>query len=51
MNQHILLSDIGISEKIECIYAQIIAEEDIRESYGQETIVQKRLHISGQHTV
>ena len=49
MNQHILLSDIGISEKTECIYAQIIAEEDIKESYGQETIIQKRLHISRQH--
>ena len=51
MNQQILLSDIGVSEKTERIYAQIIAEEDIKESYGQETIIQKRLHISGQHTV
>jgi len=50
MNQQILLSDIGVSEKTERIYAQIIAEEDIKESYGQETIIQKRLHISGQYT-
>ena len=50
MNQHILLSDMGISEKIECIYAQIIAEEDIKESYGQEVILQVRLNISGQHS-
>ena len=49
MNQHILLSDIGISKKIECIYAQIIAEEDIKESYGQENIVSERVHISRQH--
>ena len=51
MNQQILLSDIGVSEKTERIYAQIIAEEDIKESYGQETIIQERLHISGQHII
>ena len=49
MNQHILLSDIGITEKTECIYAQIIAEEDIKESYGQKTIIHEGLHISRQH--
>jgi len=33
------LKDIGISEKVENIYAQIIAEEEIRESYGNKAII------------
>ena len=43
------LESMHVSEKLENVYAQIIAEEDIKESYGQEAIVRKRLHISGQH--
>ena len=33
------LKDMCISEKIENRYAQIIAEEEIRESYGNKAIV------------
>ena len=47
MNQQILLSDIGVSEKTERIYAQIIAEEDIGEDYGKKAIIQERISISG----
>ena len=43
------LESMHVSEKLENVYAQIIAEEDIKESYGQEAIVQERLHISRQH--
>ena len=43
MNQQILLSDIGVSEKTERIYAQIIAEEDMEEDYGKEAILSERL--------
>ena len=43
------LESMHVSEKLENVYAQIIAEEDIKESYGQEAIVQKRLYISRQH--
>ena len=45
------LESMHVSEKLENVYAQIIAEEDIKESYGQKAIVHERLHISGQHTV
>ena len=40
-----------IPQKLEDIYAQIIAEEDIGEDYGTKAIVQERLHISRQHRV
>ena len=43
------LESMHVSEKLENVYAQIIAEEDIKELYGQEAIVQKRLYISRQH--
>ena len=43
------LENMHISERLENVYAQIIAEEDIGESYGKEAIIQERLHISGQH--
>ena len=41
------LENMHISERLENVYAQIIAEEDIGESYGKEAIIQERLHISG----
>ena len=43
------LESMHVSEKLENVYAQIIAEEDIGESYGTNAIIQERLHISGQH--
>ena len=39
------LESLHISERAENIYAQIIAEEDIGESYGTEAIIQERLSI------
>ena len=43
------LESMHVSEKLENVYAQIIAEEDIGESYGTNAIIQERLHISRQH--
>ena len=43
------LENMHIPQRLENMYAQIIAEEDIGESYGKEAIIQERLHISGQH--
>ena len=43
------LESMCISEHIENKYAQIIAEEDIGENYGEKAIIQERLSISGQH--
>ena len=43
------LESMHIPQKLENVYAQIIAEEDIGEDYGKEAIIQERLHISGQH--
>ena len=43
------LEGMCISEHMENVYAQIIAEEDIGEDYGKKAIIQERLHISGQH--
>ena len=43
------LENMHVSERLENVYAQIIAEEDIGESYGTEAIVQERLYISRQH--
>ena len=37
------LENMYISEHIENIYAQIIAEEDIGEDYGTKAIIQERL--------
>ena len=48
MNQQILLSDIGVSEKTERMYAQIIAEEDMGEIYGTKIIIQERVQSSRQ---
>ena len=43
------LETMYVSERTENIYAQIIAEEDIRRSYGKETILQERSYIPRQH--
>ena len=43
------LEHMYIPQKLENIYAQIIAEEDIGEDYGQKAIIQEGLHISRQH--
>ena len=43
------LEDMHISEHAENAYAQIIAEEDIGESYGTKAIIQERIHTSRQH--
>ena len=43
------LEDMCISEHTENIYAKIIAEEDIGEDYGKETIIQKRISISWEY--
>ena len=43
------LENMHVSVKLENVYAQIIAEEDIGEDYGAKAIIQERLHISGQH--
>ena len=45
------LENMHIPQKLENIYAQIIAEEDIGANYGTKAIIQERLYISGQHTV
>jgi|TARA_Y100000034_G_C6785695_1_gene351443 hypothetical protein len=37
------LENMYISEHIENVYAQIIAEEDIGEDYGKEAIISERL--------
>ena len=43
------LEDMHISEHVENTYAQIIAEEDIGESYGKKAIVREGISISWQH--
>ena len=43
------LENMYISEHVENIYAQIIAEEDIGESYGTKAIIQKRIYTPRQH--
>lgn len=37
------LQSLFVSEHIENVYAQIIAEEDIKESYGKEAILSERV--------
>ncbi len=41
------LESLYVSEHTENIYAQIIAEEDIGESYGKKTIISERIYTSG----
>ena len=43
------LEYMHIPQRLENMYAQIIAEEDIGEDYGTKAIIQERLSISGQH--
>jgi hypothetical protein len=43
------LEDMCISEHLENVYAQIIAEEDIGEDYGKKVIVQEGIQFSRQH--
>ena len=43
------LENMYISEHVENVYAQIIAEEDIGESYGTKAIIRERIYISWQH--
>ena len=43
------LESMHVSEKLENVYAQIIAEEDIGEDYGKKAIISERIHISRQH--
>ena len=43
------LESLYITEHIENVYAQIIAEEDIGEDYGKKAIISERIHKSGQY--
>ena len=43
------LENMHIPQRLENMYAQIIAEEDIGEDYGREAIIQERLPIPRQH--
>jgi len=43
------LENMHVSERVENIYAQIIAEEDIGENYGKKAIISERIHKSGQY--
>ena len=43
------LENMHVSERLEDIYAQIIAEEDIGEDYGKKAIIQERIHTPWQH--
>ena len=46
INQHISLESLCVSEHTERIYAQIIAQEDMGESYGTKIIIQERIYKS-----
>jgi len=43
------LENMYISEHVENVYAQIIAEEDIGESYGEKAIIRERIYTPRQH--
>ena len=43
------LESMHISEHVENVYAQIIAEEDIGEDYGTKAIIREGISVSGQH--
>ena len=43
------LENMHVSERLENVYAQIIAEEDIGEDYGKKAIISEGLQITGQH--
>ena len=42
MNQHISLESLFVSERTEEVYAKLIAEEDMEDSYGKEIILPER---------
>ena len=48
-HQHISLQSLYVSEHAENMYAKIIAEEDIKETYGKKTIIPERIYTSGQY--
>ena len=41
--QHISLESLFVSERLENVYAKVIAEEDIEEDYGKKAILSERL--------
>ena len=43
------LENMHVSERVEGMYAQIIAEEDIGEDYGKKAIISEGIHKSGQY--
>ena len=43
------LESLYVSERTENVYAQIIAEEDIKENYGKEAIIRERIYPSRKH--
>ena len=43
------LESLYVSERTENVYAQIIAEEDIKEAYGKKIILQEGLQFPRQH--
>ena len=43
------LESLHVSERVENVYAQIIAEEDIGEDYGTKAIIQEGLSIPWKH--
>ncbi len=43
------LESLHVSERVENVYAQIIAEEDIGEDYGTKAIISERIHKSRQY--
>ena len=49
INQHISLESLYVSERIERIYAQIIAQEDMEDSYGKEAILLQGIYPTWQH--
>ena len=51
MNYQVNLTSLHISEQTQDIYAKIIAEEDIKEAYGKETIIHSRKRLSRPHLV
>jgi len=48
-HQHISLQSLYVSEHAENMYAKIIAEEDIKETYGTEIIISERIYPYWQH--
>ena len=41
------IEDMCVSEHLENVYAQIIAEEDIGEDYGKKIIIQEGIQFPG----